>query len=135
MPAGSAKSAPVAQPAVDIPLRGRDDLGGSPRTAQARPGELSELGIGETADGPGDGVLVDQPAPEQEWVVGAEGDLGPARDELAQRHLRGGVEDPEGDIAPWTDLEGDARRDDGVEHPRVLDTAHPMAEPCRLYTS
>ena len=81
---------------------------------------------------PGRLVLVEQAGVEEQRVVGPERDRRARTDERAQRDLLGSGVDPERDVGARAHLERDARVDDGLEHPWVLDAADSVAEPVRV---
>ncbi len=76
-------------------------------------------------------VLPGQPGPEQQRVVGAEGDRYTARQQVRQRHLLDGVVHAERDVGHRTHLQRHAGVDHSAEHVRVLNAADAVTQPMR----
>ena len=77
----------------------------------------------------GGGVLGEQAGPEQQRVVGAEGDGGARLDERGKRHVGERGEHAERDVARRAHLERDAGVDHALQHRGVLAGPHAVADP------
>ena len=101
---------PAARPASCPPRRGaaRARRGGA-ADLDRRPGHRGELVVGEAVDVPGGAVLGGEPRPEQQGIVGPQGEAGARVDEAAQRDVGQRGVHPECDVAGRAHLQADAR--------------------------